>query len=953
MRQADPQKHLGSRDHDGSPGRDLQHFRTPSATRMLTRVLVGRSAELTRLDELADAACAGTGSRLLLAGDPGMGRTTLLGAARRRGTRRGLRVVRLTTSPGQRDIAGSLFDDLAMALGTAAPEVPCPTAVLAAKGLAMLRSLAAGGPTLLQVDDAHLLDDVSLEALRMAVERLGASALSTVLTVVPRPPLMRQFGTWPTMVLGLLEPDAAVAVLRAALGPDRGSPIEEQIVKGMHGNPLALTRAAESLSAEQLSGQSPLPEPIPLPNALAAGWARCLADLTSPTRDALVDLAVAGRADVLALMATPARDSTESPDSDLDEAVRAGLAVLDGDRRPVFRSPTCRAAVLDLASPEQVRDAHRRAAAASTELGIAAATTIAHLTRSTLGCDARVARMLAQQARRAEQEEHFEDAGRAWDAAARMTTNSRDRVGFALAAARLYLQVGIYVSDQLLDIISADYLDPVARATTAGWRSAERVDRDPEAVLPMVWTEVDRARTRAPQLLPLLLSEAAATAWELGRPQDGLRAAEEFAELAERGITDPDCPDPPWAGTAMLAAARFEVGDVERAVPLRREAISAARMIDPRTCELGMLLSIVSWDDVLLDDSPDATDRLSVALHRLGSTPGTNPCLFGIQAWRARARGDWRAARALVAEGRPCSERDGQIQPWLGMTALSVELASLCGDEQTLHDDARRLREVGGRCGDRRRLATLDRALGLDALVSGNLADAALWLADAADVPFLGRGLRDAVLPARVDLIEVLARTGNLPEAARRHGELHPLLVAMEDPLASALDERAAALVTGGEEAEAHYLACLAAHEVAGEPFERARSELLLGEHLRRQRRRSDSLQPLARAVHTFDILGARPWAQRARQELRAAGGSRATGRRAPAEAIAALTAQERAVASAVASGMSNREAAEALFLSPRTVEYHLGNAFRKLGVHGRGALARAMDPDSTRARSR
>jgi DNA-binding CsgD family transcriptional regulator len=143
---------------------------------------------------------------------------------------------------------------------------------------------------------------------------------------------------------------------------------------------------------------------------------------------------------------------------------------------------------------------------------------------------------------------------------------------------------------------------------------------------------------------------------------------------------------------------------------------------------------------------------------------------------------------------------------------------------------------------------------------------------------------------------------------------------------------------------EDHYHRALAAHALTGEPFEQARTHLLLGEHLRRNRRRSEARAHLQTAVHAFDWLGASPWSVRAGQELRAAGGQPGGVGHESSGDVSALTPQERAVALAVASGMSNREVAETLFLSPRTVEYHLGNVYRKLGVHGRGALARALD---------
>ena len=157
----------------------------------------------------------------------------------------------------------------------------------------------------------------------------------------------------------------------------------------------------------------------------------------------------------------------------------------------------------------------------------------------------------------------------------------------------------------------------------------------------------------------------------------------------------------------------------------------------------------------------------------------------------------------------------------MGLTALSVELAALCGDDDIMRRDAALLREVAFRCGNRPRLAGLDKALGLRALVDGRLGDAVADLSAAADVGFLGRGLRDAVLPARVDLIEALVRSGDYAEAAGRHSELHPLLADMGDPLATALDERAAALLTGGEEAGSTTATALAAHAMSGRAVRR------------------------------------------------------------------------------------------------------------------------------------
>ena len=893
------------------------------------------------MDALAVSAKAGAGGRLVLVGDPGMGKSALLDAAHRRATRRGMRVVHVRPTDGCHSLPGSLLDDIWEWTSGCSERHQRRTRTPKDDVPGLVEALTGSGPALLLVDDAHLADALSLETLRTALEHLGQSPLAAVVASAPDTVLREHLAGWPRLRLEPLDNEAARTVLRASLGPGSVSPIPDGVTDAMHGNPLALVAAGDLLSEDQLAGRSPLPDPMPVPTALMTGWARIVDRLGQPAQDALLDVAISGgRLDLLTVMAS----SREALAAGLDEAVQSGLLVLGSDGQASSRSPTVRDVVLARASGSMRRRAHRRAAEAARQLELPHGLIVEHLALSVVTADDAIAAEIAAEARRAERGEHYVVAARSWEAAAHMTTAPSDRVAFALSAIRVSFDMGLPVSEDLLGIVSDDYLDPLAAAHVAGIRAEQRADLDPDAALPAILRQVELAGMATPELMPTLLLDAVGIALQLGDSQSALRSAERYAQLDLQGPGYLPRPEPPWTSSAVLAAALFADGQVARAMPLRQEAISAARGADPRAMDLPMLMSTVGLDDLLLDISPEATDRLLVAAERASGDSGLLPCLYGIQAWRAKARGDWQTARAFLCEGRPHAETAGLIQPWLGMTALSVELAAQCGEDEVLRADARRLGEVGSRCGDRRRLATVDRALGLRALVDGRLGEAITFLSSSADLGFLGRGLRDAILPARVDLIEALVRRGDLASAAERHSQLHGLLVDMDDPLATALDERAAALVTGGEEAEDHYHQALAAHAGAGEPFEQARTHLLLGEHLRRNRRRAQARAHLQTAVHAFDELGAAPWSARAGQELRAAGGQTGGAEREPSGVVSALTAQERAVAAAVASGMSNREVAEALFLSPRTVEYHLGNVYRKLEVHGRGALARALD---------
>jgi DNA-binding CsgD family transcriptional regulator len=188
-----------------------------------------------------------------------------------------------------------------------------------------------------------------------------------------------------------------------------------------------------------------------------------------------------------------------------------------------------------------------------------------------------------------------------------------------------------------------------------------------------------------------------------------------------------------------------------------------------------------------------------------------------------------------------------------------------------------------------------------------------------------------------LDRIEVAVKTGHTSDAQAWLADLTRLAALTGAPWASARAAHCRASLAGPDEADAHYAESLRQHDAGRRPFERARTELAYGEFLRRGGRRVDARAHLRRALTTFDDLGARPWSERARQELRASGESI---RRQGPSALPKLTAQELQVAKLVTRGQSNREVAAQLFISPRTVDFHLRNVFTKLGVSSRGQLA-------------
>jgi len=206
-------------------------------------------------------------------------------------------------------------------------------------------------------------------------------------------------------------------------------------------------------------------------------------------------------------------------------------------------------------------------------------------------------------------------------------------------------------------------------------------------------------------------------------------------------------------------------------------------------------------------------------------------------------------------------------------------------------------------------------------------------------------GLREpGIVPYAPDLIEAHARTGERQAAMRELAKLAELAGALDRRWALAAVARLHGLLGRDDDLDEHFGAALELHEqAAGSPFERARTELLFGERLRRAKRRVEAREHLRSAVELFDGLGAVPWSEQARRELRASGES--IPRRDPT-APERLTPQELQVALQVAEGKTNRDVAAALFLSPKTVEFHLTRVYRKLNIHSRAELVRLFSSE-------
>jgi DNA-binding CsgD family transcriptional regulator len=301
--------------------------------------------------------------------------------------------------------------------------------------------------------------------------------------------------------------------------------------------------------------------------------------------------------------------------------------------------------------------------------------------------------------------------------------------------------------------------------------------------------------------------------------------------------------------------------------------------------------------------------------------------------------GRWAAARAGAAESVELAQDTGQLP------LLSQSLAALACTEAALgqEDECRRHVKEGmalvARFQGDATGTHLNAALGLLELGLGRVSEAIAVLEEAQGTAER-LGQQPAVAMFAPDLIEAYARAGRREDAAALLDAFEARGRDARSRWAEAATSRLRGLLAPGDAMRAQFEAALALHDDLPMPFERARTLLCFGEGLRRARARADAREPLKEALETFERLGARGWAERARTELRATGEQQARRSETAAEQ---LTPHELQIAVLVAQGMTNREAAAALFLSPKTIEYHLGQIYRKLDVRGRAQLARLM----------
>lgn len=788
--------------------------------------------------------------------------------------------------------------------------------------LTLIGEVAEERPVLCVIDDVHWLDTASMDALTFAARRLDAEPVAMVLAVREGADGHLRLGDLPTLHLTPLGLSAATDLLTAEVGAGVHPDVCVRLATAAGGNPLALVELARALHPEQLAGRQPLPAPLPVTAQMESTFGQQVRRLPSDTQQMLLVVAADDTGRLSTVLDAARRLGVG--DTALGAAERIDVVrVTDGGLE--FRHPLLRSAVYHGATFSDRQAAHRALADA---LGGEADRDRRtwHLAAAAVGPDADIADALEEAANGADRRGAFGTAATALERSAELTADTdRRAIRFANAAERAWRANQHDRAALLLDRSRSlatspatrgrvEYLRGMAQLAAGMSTDAYRIVRD---------AAEDLAATDPAGALQLLLfaTEAAATAIDTD-------AVVSLGELALRLQVD-DGPREQFfvdvlAGTADLFAGRAGDGVIR----LRRAITVAADFTEPTLLMVAGRVAFYCGDD-------EAAHRLSataVSLARDAGDVGIVP-IAGARAGLADLlAGRWAQGEAAATEAVGLAEVVGQ--PTIsghGLACLAVHAA---------------MRGHTERC-----QGYVDRALGVAAgRPMEFIEDWVRWAQGisglAVDQPDTAYGrlyeIRHPVVVvlSGLDRVESALRAGELDTAVRWTSELGDYAKAAAQPWALARAAHSRALLADMPDAERFFDEALDHHARAHRPFERARAQLDYGATLRRARRRTAARGHLKAAFDTFDALGADPWSERAQVELRACGQSV---RKRDDSSRRQLTPQESQVANFVAQGLSNTDVAAKLFLSRRTIDFHLRNVFTKLGVTSRTELARVL----------
>ncbi|MFF8642736.1 AAA family ATPase [Streptomyces sp. NPDC015345] len=913
------------------------------------RGLRGRRGECGALDQVIAGARTGRGQVLVLRGDAGVGKSALMEYLV--GSAAGCQILRAVGVESEMELAfaglhqlcvplmGKLDripspqrDALSVAFGLSAGSAPDRFLV----GLAVLSLLAEAAeeqPIVCVVDDAQWLDQVSAQTLAFVARRVLAERVALVFALRTPTPAVADgvFEGLREMVVRGLRDDDARALLKSVVPGRLDEGVRDRIVAETRGNPLALLELTRGLTAAELAGGFGRPDARPLASQIEESYLRRIGALPAAAQRLLLAAAAEPVGDVPLL-----RRVAERLDIDADAAGAVEAAgLIEFGTRVRFHHPLVRSAAYRAADPTVRRDVHR-ALAEATDPDFDSDRQAWHRAHAALEPDEALAGELERSAGRAQARGGIAAAAAFLRRATELTPDSARRGTRAVAAAQAAFDAGS--PEAALELLAAAQLSPLDEAQQARltWLRAQIVfarRRGGEA-LPLLLdaagrlTRVDEAQAREAYL------DAIGSAVFAGRIHErtGVRVVAEAARTALLGSQ-------PARPTDLLLdglVTWFADGCVEGA-PLLRSALRAFRRAAGRDAGDATRWLWLTW--LVAGDLWDDETWHELTTHAVRSARETGalnflPLALGYRAALSVHAGDFDLASTLIDEAATITEVTGHspmaypsllLMAWRGEDARAAEVMRSAAADATSWGEGRAI-GLGHYL-----LAVLYNGLGQyqDALTHAGQA------VEHEDMSVVGFAL--------AELVEAAARSGAPDAAAAALCRLEERAGASGTDWALGVLARSRALLCDGPAADRLYREAIEHLGRSRIAVHLARAHLVYGEWLRRENRRVDAREHLRTAHEMLQGFGASAFAERARRELLATG---ETVRRRHVEVDdlrEALTAQEGQVARLAADGMTNSEIGAALFISPRTVEWHLGKVFTKLDVKSRNKLRTAL----------
>jgi len=906
--------------------RQLGSAERPTASSL--RPLVGRDAELKRLEELVTTVREGGSAALVVRGEPGVGKSALLEQLIASASR--LRVVRAVGVEGEIDLPyaglhqlcrsmedtiGGLpqpqSDALDVAFGLSSGDAP-DRFIVGLATLSLMSEVAATQPVLCVVDDAQWLDPETTRALAFVARRLGADSVGLVFA--SREIVVELESVSELHLGGLSAADSRVLFDSVLIGHLDGS-VRDRFLAETHGNPLALIELPRALTPAEAATRMVRQSRDSLAARIEESFRRQLEPLPADTRRLLLLAAAEPLGDPLLLVHAAAQLglSVESA----DPAAEAGLFQIR--ERCSFRHPLVRSAVYGAATPSERRIAHD-ALAEATDPDLDPDRRAWHRAQATPAPDEEVATELERTAARAKARGGLAAAGTFLERSAILTPDTGRRAERSLVAAEVMYEAGAFESvEDLLHAVDTGHLDDLQRAR------AERLEAEVSLAHGKETTEV---------ILQLLA------------------AAERLKERY-----------PALAYAAHLEALKSAFWSRK---PEILEAVSAALAEYPASGSSAGELLIRGWAQMLEHGYPAGTDLLRQGmivlrdkpeleepdLSLLPYTEGITRTYWDVESWETIARRTVQLAREAGAlEALPRA-----LQSWVNVMVAKGDLpaaATALAEAEAVGEATGATPEDNSAWTDAWRFDEREALTRIDAVERGRLAGAPPVLEHARAVVYNAAGrYEDALAAAQrscdrhptgthawalIDLVEAAVRCDQQERARVALGQLVDRTRFASTEWGLGLEARCAALLADDDAvAEALYVEAIERLGRARTRPDLARAHLLYGEWLRREGRRLDAREQLRTAHDMFSEMGIVGFAERARRELAATG---ETARKRRDDTRGDLTAQEAQIARLAAEGLTNPEIGAKLFLSPRTVEWHLRRVYPKLGISSRREL--------------